>query len=114
MSQSSNRARVESQKVTRADRPDLPAVLFWEYRYETFDWVNDYLTVFERVLDRGNQQELDEMVRFYGRERIINVLKNEKIYLMDHSIQRACAFFKLKPEELPCYIRKRSKPKRWL
>jgi hypothetical protein len=95
-------------------KPDLPARLFWEFRYETIDWAKAFSTVIERVLDRGNQQEFDEMVRFYGREKVIEVLTKERIYLMDHSIERACAYFKLKREELPCYTRKQSRVRRWL
>jgi hypothetical protein len=103
-----------SDEATDKGKPDLPAVLFWEFRYETIDWVKAFSTVIERVLDRGNQRELEEMVRFYGREKVIEVLTKERIYLMDHSIERACAYFKLKREELPCYMRKQSRVRRWL
>lgn len=103
-----------SGHVVDSGKPDLPARLFWEFRYETIDWVKAYSTVIERVLDRGNQREFDEMVRFYGREKIIDVLTKERIYLMDHSIDRACAYFNLKREELPCYMKKQSGKRHWL
>ena len=78
------------------------------------DWQFSSEYVIERVLDRGNDEELAELVRYYGRRKVLHVLKKKPIYLMDHSIQRACTFFKLKPEELRCYIRKQSRPGHWL
>ena len=103
-----------SGKALDKDKPNLPARLFWEYDYETIDWQKGALIVIERVLDRGNLGELKEMIRYYGRRKVLKVLKTKSIFLMDHSIERACAYFKLKPEELVCYMRKRSRPGHWL
>ena len=102
-------------QVTDPVKPDLPENLFWEFNYEAIDWKGKgAVIVIERVLDRGNDREFEEMIRFYGREKVLQVLKHETIYLMNHSIERACAYFKLKPEELVCYMRKRSRPGHWL
>jgi hypothetical protein len=38
----------------------------------------------------------------------------ETIYLPDYAIEKACAYFDLKPEELWCYIRKRERPGHWI
>lgn len=112
-----------SKKVTFGEYPDppvgqpqpeLPKWLFWDVVFEKMDWQRCHLYVIERVLDRGNDENLAELVRYYGREMILHILKEKPIYLMDHSIQRACTFFKVKPEELRCYIQKQSKPRRWL
>ena len=102
-------------QVSDPVRPDLPENLFWEFDYEKIDWKGKgAVVVIERVLDRGNSREFEEMIRFYGREKVREILQHESIYLMDHSIERACAYFKLKPEELVCYVRKRSRPGHWL
>ena len=93
---------------------DLPKWLFWDVVFEKMDWQRSRHFVIVRVLDRGTDENLAELVRYYGREKVLKILKEEPIYLMDHSIQRACTYFKLKPEELPCYIRKQSRPRRWL
>jgi len=95
-------------------QPDLPKWLFWDVVFEKMDWQRSHLYVIERVLDRGTDENLSELVRYYGREKVLDILKEKPIYLMDHSIQRACTFFKLKPEELRCYIRKQSRPGHWL
>jgi hypothetical protein len=96
------------------DRPNLPNWLFWDVRHEEMDWRRCHRYVIERVLDRGNDQEVQELVRFYGRRKVLYVLKKRPIYLMDHSIERACTFFKVKPEELRCYMKKQLRPGQWL
>jgi hypothetical protein len=104
----------DTGKNAGVNKPDLPACLFWEYDYETINWQKGAIIVIERVLDRGNVRELEEMICFYGRKKVLRVLKHKPIFLMDHSIERACAYFKLKPEDLVCYHRKKSRPGHWL
>lgn len=96
--------------------PKLPKTLFWDVRYAAMDWQWSSRYVIERVLDHGTDAHLVELIRYYGRRKVLAVLKSKRrpIFLMDHSIQRACTFFKLKPEELPCYIRKQSRPGHWI
>ena len=95
------------------EKPDLPKRLFWEFRYEEMNWREDYVTVIERVIERGNTKEWTEMVRFYGEEKIIHALRNEINYLADTAIHDACTYFRLRKEELSCYIRKQSRPRHW-
>jgi hypothetical protein len=59
-------------------------------------------------------RELEEMIRFYGRKKVLRVLKHKRIYLMDHSMERACEYFGLKKEDLVCYHWKKSKPGHWM
>lgn len=108
------RKKLRRSKGVRPDKPDLPKWLFWEVRYEMMDWRWSHRFVITRVLDRGTDEQLAELIRFYGLGLVRNTLKKKCIFLMDHSIQRACTYFKLQPEELRCYIRKRSRPGHWL
>ncbi|WP_188932203.1 DUF6922 domain-containing protein [Puia dinghuensis] len=96
------------------DRPNLPTRLFWEFKYEKIDWRKCYELVIERVLDRGNQQEIDELIRFYGRKKVLKVFKEHPIYLMDHCIDRACVIFGVKKEDTVCYKRKVARGHGWL
>ena len=96
-----------------SDKPNLPLVLFWEYKFETIKWRKHAVMVIERVLDRGNEEEIEEIIRFYGLDKVLDVLKNETIFLMDPSLARACIYFNLKPEELKCYNMFQLKGKHW-
>ena len=83
-------------------------------RYERLKWRVCHRFVIERVLDWGTDAEREELIRFYGRRLVRNTLKKKSIYLMDHTLQRACAYFNIKPEETLCYMQKRSRPGHWL
>lgn len=92
------------------DKPHLPNSLFWDVRLEAMDWRKAFSYVIERVLERGTIEEIDELVRFYGRKKVLLTLKTKPIYLMACNIERACVYFNLRPEELKCYWRKKSRP----
>ena len=96
------------------DKPHLPKWLFWEIDHEIMNWRKGYRFAIERVLDYGKIEHIEEIIRFYGRRKVLHVLKKMPIFLMDHSIERACAYFKLKPEELRCYTRKQLRQGHWL
>jgi hypothetical protein len=95
-------------------KPDLPGHLFWDTRYDEIDWQAASRTIIERVIDRGNDEQWEELIRFYGLDKVMQVLKCEPIYLMDDSIDRACAYFNVKREELRCYTRKQSRGGHWI
>jgi hypothetical protein len=39
------------------------------------DWLRQYKAIIKRVFERGNQREKDEITRFYGQDKIEEVLK---------------------------------------
>lgn len=54
-------------------RPNLSLLrrgLFWDTSIETIDWSKQYKAVIKRVFERGDENEKDEIVRFYGIEKI--------------------------------------------
>lgn len=106
--------RERETNTSGSDRPNFPRWLFWEYRFDEMDWNTGISIIIERVLDRGSDEDWQEMIRYYGRDTVIDILKNAPIYLMDHSIERACNYFNFKPEDLLCYTRKRSRKGHWI
>ncbi len=97
------------KKTSETGKPNLPKRLFWEFRFDEINWQKDSATIIERVVERGSSEEWDEMLRFYGESKVKNTLKNDTIYLTDRATKKVCASFKLKPQELKCYIRKQSR-----
>ncbi len=52
-------------------RPAIRRHLLWEYDWDNFDF-NRYSTVLiERVIERGNPEEWQEIVDFYGKDLIL-------------------------------------------
>ncbi|MBS1525848.1 MAG: hypothetical protein JST19_09390 [Bacteroidetes bacterium] len=105
---------VRQPLLTKVLRPDLPKVLFWDFDYGKIDWIRTYKTIIERVLDKGSQKEWEELVRFYGLDKIIYALKNEIVYLSDITANAVCEYFKLSKPELKCYTKKQLNQGHWI
>lgn len=70
----------EKRKQYINQHPDLSklrAILFWDTKMEKIDWLQQKRAVIQRVFERGNDQEKDEVNRFYGKATVDQVLKNE-------------------------------------
>ena len=99
--------KIERQPlIQKVRRPDLPKVLFWDFDFEKLDWSRSYKTVIERVLDKGNTMDWEEMIRFYGRENVIRALKEDITHLSDMTMEAVCKYFQLSKEKLRYYTKK--------
>jgi len=95
-------------------KPNLPKRLFWDTPFDTIDWKKAYRTIIERVVERGTPDEWKEMIRFYGEQRVIDVLKNEVPYLPKYAIEEVCTYFHIEKGDLSCYIRSQSGKGHWI
>ena len=78
--------------------------LFWDVSKENLDPERNRLLIIERVITRGNLEEFSGLMRFYGKRKIKNTLKN--IALLDKKSRNfAVTFFGLDKKELTCYQR---------
>ncbi len=70
----------EKRKQLASEHPDLSKlrpVLFWETNIATIDWQQQKRAVIQRVFERGNEVEKNEIIRFYGKEVVDQFLKNK-------------------------------------
>jgi plasmid maintenance system antidote protein VapI len=62
----------------RKHTPDLSRInksLFWETTsLDNINWIKNANWVIQRTFEYGNQQEIEEIIRYYGREKISEVL----------------------------------------
>lgn len=61
--------------------PDLNIIrkiLFWDTDIHKIDWQKQYKAVIQRIFERGNDEEKKEIERFYGLDRIQEVLASIK------------------------------------
>jgi len=56
------------------NKPNISDHLLWEYNLNTFNFDKSYKIVIERILERGNLIEWREMLRYYGEEKILEVI----------------------------------------
>lgn len=73
---------IKAHKTSLAQgyHPDLakfrPA-LFWDTKLEKIDWKRQRKAIANRVFERGNLTEKKELMRFYGRSTIEQLLKEQ-------------------------------------
>lgn len=67
----------EKQKLYKPT-PDLKKirrVLFWDTTFDRIDWDKHKRAVIERVFERGNEEEKEEIIRFYGKATIDKIIQ---------------------------------------
>lgn len=74
-------AYYDIQKVKEKDNrktPDLSSLsksLFWDTNVKNIDWDRQYRAVIKRVFERGNENDKNEILRFYGTEKVRRVFE---------------------------------------
>ncbi|MFP4488030.1 MAG: transcriptional regulator [Bacteroidales bacterium] len=63
------------QHKSHPDYTKLRRVLFWDTKMEDIDWKKQKNAIIKRVFERGNEIEKREIIRFYGRDNVNNILK---------------------------------------
>lgn len=53
-------------------------VIFWDTTIDKIDWDKNKNAVIKRILERGNEDEINEIVSFYGKKTISIVIKEIK------------------------------------
>ncbi|HEY5751338.1 MAG TPA: hypothetical protein VIU12_34990 [Chryseolinea sp.] len=82
------------EELTAPDKPNFHKRLFWEFEYEAMDWRKQYAVVIERIIERGTEQEWKELIRFYGKEKVVDTLQKETNYLPDETIERVAVILR--------------------
>ena len=95
--------------------PNLHPKFFWDFRFDSIDWDGGYKMVIARIVERGGQDQIEEIIRFYGREKVIRTVRDEISFLPNYAIEDALKFFpELKKEEMYCYLNRKDKPYHWI
>lgn len=72
----------EEKKKKETNKPNLEILrksLFWDTDIIKIEWDKQYSAVIRRVFERGNEMEKQELIRFYGQEKINNVLNQVSV-----------------------------------
>lgn len=67
----------KAQRYLKSKAPNLSILrpsLFWDTNISLLDWEGQFKSIIKRVFERGNQQEKDELVRFYGPSKVESVI----------------------------------------
>lgn len=57
---------------------NLRDILFWDTDINSIDWQKQAQVVIKRVFERGNEQEKEKIIKFYGKEKVEKVISKMK------------------------------------
>ncbi|MCB0820773.1 MAG: hypothetical protein KDC13_09125 [Bacteroidetes bacterium] len=95
--------------MQRPDKPILDKRIFWDVKFEELDYEKYANFIIERVFERGDVDDIRQVRRFYGDERVKEALTNAR-WLSPSTITLAMAMFNNKFEDYRCYILAQSNP----
>ncbi len=76
--------------------------IFWDIDPEKLDFETKASFIIERVFERGDVEDIRMCRRFYGDEKVAEVLKKAKS-LMLHTVYLAAALFNNELQDYRCY-----------
>lgn len=67
-------AKTNIGNINKPDLTILRKVLFWDTDVNKINWGKQAKAVIHRIFERGNQEEKNEILRFYGKEQVQQAL----------------------------------------
>jgi hypothetical protein len=104
----------ENGNTSNGAVPNLHRRLFWDWRFDAIDWQASYVSIIARVVERGTADEIQELIRFYGEEKVDFALRKEIVYLPDYVVKKVTEYFGMREDELACYGRKLLRRGHWI
>jgi len=94
---------------------DLDPAFFWDYDLDAMDLDKAYKSIIGRIVERGNQNDIEKIIEFYTYEKVVKAIRDEIHFLPNYAIEKALDFFpELKKEEMHCYLNRKDKPYHWI
>ena len=94
---------------TITTKPVFHRRIFWDVDFDAIDYDLKYKFVIARVFERGDVDDIRNCRRYYGDEKITDVLLNVKDLPL-HSIYLASAVIKKPLKDFRCYILRQLNP----
>lgn len=94
-------------------KPVFARRIFWDVNFDALDYDAKASFIIERVFERGDVEDIRQCRRYYGDEKIRDVLVNAK-WLSLQTIYLACALFDNQLTDYKCYNTALSNPEHCL
>ena len=81
----------EKRRASQSNRPELSKIrhtLFWDTSLENIDFTTHKRYVINRIFERGTEEEIQEIIRFYGKETILSTIDTATISPFADNIKR--------------------------
>ena len=86
--------------------------LLWEYDLDKIDWETMRHVVVQRVVERGRPEDFYAALNIYGRQNLIQTIKELK-YLNKKDASFVRSVFGIKKKEMLCYTHRPLSRKHW-
>jgi len=90
----------------------LSSHLFWDVDIALLEKEKSKRLIIERVFALGNSQEIMQVINYYGKPTILNVLENLN-YIDLKTLNFISKLFNTPVNKFRCYTRKQSIPQHW-
>jgi hypothetical protein len=90
-------------------KPVFNKRIFWDVNFEALDYDKKASFIIERVFERGDVEDIRKCRRYYGDEKVTDVLLNAK-YLPERRLHLAAAVIDKPFTEFRCYILRQLNP----
>ena len=90
-------------------KPVFDKRIFWDVRFENIDYDKKAIFVIERVFERGDVEDIRQCRRYYGDEKVSEVLLNTR-YLPLRKLYLASAVIGKPVNEFRCYTLRQLNP----
>ena len=85
---------------------------FWDVNISELNEASASQLIIERVFCLGEVHEMNHVMKFYGRKKVVEVLRNLR-YIDPKTLNFITKLFDKPPEEFRCYQLKQSRPQHW-
>lgn len=95
--------------MPQKQKPIFDKRIFWDVDFENIDYDTKFRFVIERVFERGDVEDIRNCRRYYGDEKVTDVLLNAK-FLPETRMYLASAVIDRPLKDFRCYILRQSNP----
>jgi hypothetical protein len=90
-------------------KPIFNRRIFWDVDFDAIDYDKNAKFVIERVFERGDVEDIRQCRRYYGDDKVADVLLNAK-YLPERRLHLAAAVINKPITEFKCYTLRQLNP----
>ncbi|MFL9482386.1 DUF6922 domain-containing protein [Chitinophagaceae bacterium LWZ2-11] len=94
-------------------KPIFNRRIFWDVNFDTIDYDKSAKFVIERVFERGDVDDIRQCRRYYGDQKISEILTAAK-WLPKPTVYLASAILDNDLKDYTCYRLAQSNPQHWL
>ena len=86
--------------------------LFWDINNRIPDFEQSAVFIISRIIEKGGWEEWKEMMKYYGEERVKEVVLQIR-YIPKRRFNFLSLYFNIPKEKFRCYIWQQLNPVRW-